>query len=143
MLENIPLINHLNSGNFFLIAGPCIVEDEITTTGIAVRVKEITEDYPWVGPAMESLGGQVTIPCSPADLQNRWISNGTLEEVRQTARTSNKLGPRQIEKGASGLIQDLTNLGILQPLPDGRLQMPDVYRVAFGLGRKGGVKPLR
>ena len=43
MLENIPLINHLNSGNFFLIAGPCIVEDEITTTGIAVRVKEITD----------------------------------------------------------------------------------------------------
>ncbi len=43
MLKNIPLINHLNSGNFFLIAGPCIVEDEITTTGIATRVKEITD----------------------------------------------------------------------------------------------------
>ena len=109
----------------------------------SIRVKEITEDYPWVGPAMESLRGQVTIPCSPTDLQLRWSSNGTLDEVRQAARTSKKLGPRQIEKGASGLIQDLTNLGILQPLPDGRLQMPDVYRVAFGLGRKGGVKPLR
>lgn len=23
--------------------------------------------------------------------------------------------------------------------PDGRLDLPDVYRVAFGLGRKGGV----
>jgi 2-dehydro-3-deoxyphosphooctonate aldolase (KDO 8-P synthase) len=43
MLKNIPFINHLNSGNFFLIAGPCIVEDEITTTGIATRVKEITD----------------------------------------------------------------------------------------------------
>jgi len=108
-----------------------------------IRVEEITEDYPWVSPAMESLRGQVTIPCSPFDLQMRWSSNDTLDEVRQAARTSNKLGPRRIEKGASGLIQDLTGLGILQPLPDGRLQMPDVYRVAFGLGRKGGVKPLR
>lgn len=43
MLENIPLINHLNSGNFFLIAGPCIVEDENTTTGIAESVKKITD----------------------------------------------------------------------------------------------------
>lgn len=108
-----------------------------------IRVQEITEDYPWVGPAMESLRGQVTIPCSPSDLQLRWSLSETLDDVSQAARTSNKLGPRRIERGASGLIQDLSDLGILQPLPDGRLQMPDVYRVAFGLGRKGGVKPLR
>ena len=50
---------------------------------------------------------------------------------------------RGVSAAPHGLIQDLTDLGILQPLPDGRLQMPDVYRVAFGLGRKGGVKPLR
>jgi hypothetical protein len=24
---------------------------------------------------------------------------------------------------------------------DGRVDMPDLYRVGFGLGRKGGVKP--
>ena len=108
-----------------------------------IRVQEITEDYPWVGPAMESLRGQVTIPCSPSDLHSRWTVTEALDEVRQAARTSNKLGPRRIERGFDGLIQDLTELGILQPLPDGRLQMPDVYRVAFGLGRKGGVKPLR
>ena len=108
-----------------------------------IRVEEITEDYPWVGPAMESLRGQVRIPCAPSDFQARWSSTETLDAVRQVARTSYKLGPRRIERGASGLIQDLTDLGILQPLPDGRLQMPDVYRVAFGLGRKGGIKPLR
>jgi hypothetical protein len=25
---------------------------------------------------------------------------------------------------------------------DGRINMPDLYRVGFGLGRKGGVTPL-
>ena len=24
-----------------------------------------------------------------------------------------------------------------------RIQMPDVYRIAYGLGRRGGVKPLK
>ena len=24
---------------------------------------------------------------------------------------------------------------------DGRINMPDLYRVGFGLGRKGGIKP--
>jgi hypothetical protein len=28
-------------------------------------------------------------------------------------------------------------------MQDRRVQMPDVYRLAFGLGRRGGVKPLK
>lgn len=43
MLKNIPLIKHLDSGNFFLLAGPCVVESEEMTLGIAKRIKEITE----------------------------------------------------------------------------------------------------
>ena len=31
---------------------------------------------------------------------------------------------------------------MLLRLPGDRLQMPDVYRIAFGLGRKGGVLPI-
>jgi 2-dehydro-3-deoxyphosphooctonate aldolase (KDO 8-P synthase) len=42
MLENIPNIEHTGSQNFFLIAGPCVVEDEQMTFDIAKRVKEIT-----------------------------------------------------------------------------------------------------
>ena len=53
------------------------------------------------------------------------------------------LGPRSIDRGGDGLIEDLIELGMLLRLPDDRLQMPDVYRIAFGLGRKGGVRPIR
>jgi hypothetical protein len=108
-----------------------------------VRVRELTEDYPWVEPAMEALRNKVIIPCSPLDLHSTWKSHDTLKEVARAATASAKLGPRRLEKGAEGLIQDLEELGIFQRLPDGRLQMPDVYRVAFGLGRKGGIRPLR
>ena len=43
MLNNIPHINHLKSNNFFLIAGPCVVESEEMVFEIAKKVKEITD----------------------------------------------------------------------------------------------------
>lgn len=42
MLNHIPYIKHTDSGNFFLLAGPCVVESESMTMGIAEQVKEIT-----------------------------------------------------------------------------------------------------
>jgi 2-dehydro-3-deoxyphosphooctonate aldolase (KDO 8-P synthase) len=42
MLENIPYIENTGSNNFFLIAGPCIVEGEEMTFEIAKRLKDIT-----------------------------------------------------------------------------------------------------
>jgi 2-dehydro-3-deoxyphosphooctonate aldolase (KDO 8-P synthase) len=44
-LKSINGINHLDSGNFFLLAGPCVVENEEITFGIAEKVKEITDKY--------------------------------------------------------------------------------------------------
>ena len=42
MIEKIPHINHTDSGNFFLLAGPCVVESEKMTFDIATKIKEIT-----------------------------------------------------------------------------------------------------
>ena len=41
--KNIPLIKHTDSGNFFLIAGPCIIEGEEITLSIAEKILQITE----------------------------------------------------------------------------------------------------
>jgi 2-dehydro-3-deoxyphosphooctonate aldolase (KDO 8-P synthase) len=43
MLENIPNTKNLQSGNFFLLAGPCVVEGEEITLSIAKHIKEITD----------------------------------------------------------------------------------------------------
>ncbi|WP_224489955.1 3-deoxy-8-phosphooctulonate synthase [Robertkochia flava] len=49
-LENIPQIKHLNSNNFFLLAGPCAIEGEEMALRIAERVVEITNklEIPYV-----------------------------------------------------------------------------------------------
>jgi len=43
MLNTLPDIKYLDNNNFFLIAGPCIVEDEETTFKIAETINEITD----------------------------------------------------------------------------------------------------
>jgi len=42
-LKNIPNIKHINSGNFFLIAGPCAVESEENVFEIACTIKAIAD----------------------------------------------------------------------------------------------------
>ncbi len=43
MLENIPHLKNLSSGNFFLLAGPCVVEGDELTLLIAKKLVEITD----------------------------------------------------------------------------------------------------
>jgi 2-dehydro-3-deoxyphosphooctonate aldolase (KDO 8-P synthase) len=43
MIPNVPKLNHTKSGSFFLIAGPCVVEDEKMPLEIAEKIFRITE----------------------------------------------------------------------------------------------------
>ena len=44
MIESLPKISHTSSGNFFLIAGPCVVEDEKMPLLVAEKVKRICDE---------------------------------------------------------------------------------------------------
>lgn len=43
MITSIPFIKHTSSENFFLLAGPCVVENEALVFEVAKRVMEITD----------------------------------------------------------------------------------------------------
>ena len=106
-----------------------------------IRVDEIVrEDYPWVNDAIQPLRN-LTVPCPASDFLERWETERTVEMLG--AKEVDKLPPQHLAEGPAGLLKDLESLNLIQRLSDGRIQMPDVYRVAFGLGRKGGVKPVR
>jgi hypothetical protein len=110
-----------------------------------IRVKEITqEDYPWVEPLMEPLKSKITVPCPVEDVLKLWKQAGTLKTIEGITRQRDvKLLPPHFQEGPTGVLRDLKDLGVLDYIWDGRIQMPDVYRIAFGLGRRGGVKPLK
>ena len=45
ILQKIENLKYLDSGNFFLMAGPCVIEDEKTPFEIAEKIIEITDKY--------------------------------------------------------------------------------------------------
>ena len=108
-----------------------------------IRVLELQEDHPWVHRVMSALAGML-VPLEFDEIAERWQSRGVLDELnREVAQGDVKLPPLRLDAGAEGVRLDLESLGVLQRLLDGRVNIRDVYRVGYGLGRKGGVKPSR
>ena len=108
-----------------------------------IRVLELQEDHPWVHQVMSALAGMV-VPLEFGEIAQRWRDRGVLEDLgRQVERGEVKLPPRRLDAGAEGVRGDLESLSVFLRLLDGRVNIPDVYRVGYGLGRRGGVKPSR
>lgn len=102
------------------------------------RVREIAEDYPWVQTFLAKLDG-LNVPCDMSQILVRWEQ--AFPDGPSSASSDNKLPAQHVERGWGGIRDDLIRLGVLELKKDGRIDMPDLYRVGFGLGRRGGVKP--
>ncbi len=104
-----------------------------------IRVQEMAEDYPWVPIVLSQLKG-LNVPCEFDAIELRWqtsFPNGP------QSIPSDRLPAQHVARGWDGLREDLQRLGLIETKKDGRIDMPDLYRVGFGLGRKGGVKPRK
>jgi hypothetical protein len=104
-----------------------------------IRVDEMAEDYPWVTTVMNPLKG-ITVPCEFTLVKSKWdeaFPDGP------SSITSTRLPPQSAAHGWDGVRGDLSRLGIFENMKDDRVNLPDLYRVGFGLGRRGGVKPVR
>lgn len=103
-----------------------------------IRVSEMAEDYPWVTQVMGPLKG-LSVPCAADVLEKAWIDAfpGGVK-----AASVSSLPPQHAERGWGGVRSDLERLGVLETMRDGRVNLPDLYRVGFGMGRRGGVKPI-
>ena len=108
-----------------------------------IRVGEIREDCPWVDRVLAPLSG-MSVPLEFDEIADLWRYRRILEGLAEEEKEGGmKLPPKNLHRGADGVRIDLESLGIFQRLFDGRVNMPDVFRVGYGLGRKGGVKPVR
>ncbi|MBM4345181.1 MAG: hypothetical protein FJ100_17565 [Deltaproteobacteria bacterium] len=123
-------------------AAPLAVDYRALQEGVkmasAIRVDELTEDHPWAKVLGDALAG-LSLPADEAEVLRRW---GDSKLQGKLKKASNALPPH-FDGGPSGLLEDMARLKVLDPLANGRVQMPDVYRLAFGLGRRGGVKVQR
>jgi len=102
-----------------------------------IRVQEMAEDYPWVPDVLSALSG-MNVPIDFEAVKIKWEEkfSGGAQSISPT-----HLPAQHVDRGWDGVREDLQRLGLLETKKDGRIDMPDLYRVGFGLGRKGGVKP--
>jgi hypothetical protein len=113
-------------------------------TASVTRVAEVTEDLPWIETTMRPLAG-LQVPIDHETIVERWEETS----VTATLQASNDIGDEQrVRTGPRNpgdydeLISELIEVGIITRRSTGRLDLPDVYRIAFGLGRRGGVPRL-
>ncbi|MCF2436010.1 hypothetical protein LV779_22890 [Streptomyces thinghirensis] len=114
--------------------------------GFETRVTEVSEDMPWVVSAIRPLAGH-QVPIEQAKVEALWREIHLADELHKLAERYEpqnddeikvRTGPRYPEDPQL-LIEELIALGVMRRHRDGRIDLPDVYRIAFGVGRKGGV----
>lgn len=85
----------------------------------------------------------MVVPCRFEEIEERWRANRVVDRLaEEVGEDEVKLPPRRIDQGADGVREALESLGIFFRMRDGRVHVPDVFRVGYGLGREGGVKPI-
>lgn len=118
-----------------------------------IRREEIAEHW-WVPEVLGDLAGRLEVPFDFADAESLWTEAGTLDRLRRRQQDEIAAGrasregdqpwllPPRLSAGATGIREDLIRLGVIRLMKTGRIDVPDVYRLGFGLAKRGGV-PLK
>jgi hypothetical protein len=109
-----------------------------------VRLNQLVEDHPWARAALQVLADQ-QVPCDEDDFLRKWQARGTAQAMVKASSSRDRAPVEIIEaqgKPEVALLEAFIRLGVVERRDDSRINMPDVYRVAARLLRKGGV-PVR
>jgi hypothetical protein len=109
-----------------------------------IRVTQLKEDYDWITLVLQALEG-LEVPCDPGVFKKRWIERKTLQAVGDQSVASQKLLPLELERSRGdpegSLLLALRNIGVVEFRTENRINVPDIFRVAAGIKRRGGVRP--
>jgi hypothetical protein len=107
----------------------------------AIRVDQLSEDYPWIRRVLDDLAG-LEVPCAPRSFIARWAERGTVDSVNSLH--TDQPGPVELlEPGTNKeelLLEALVNIGVVEYRAEDKINMPDIFRVAAKIKRRGGVR---
>lgn len=112
------------------------------------RVDELKEDHPWIRTVLDDLEGLV-VPCAARDFTSRWRNRRTVCRIRESQPADVPIDPITLANRTSvtdeqALLDALMTLRVAElRKATNKINVPDVYRVAAKIGRRGGVPPLR
>ena len=114
----------------------------------ANRVIELAEDHPWLGDVMKSLDGLI-VPAERSEVFAKFRSGGLEATLKALSEQGGGDLPRKPVELANEtlytrdfnerLLLALKRLYVVEERPDRRINVPDLFRVAARIKRKGGV----
>lgn len=107
------------------------------------RVDHLHQEFKWIKGVLAPLAG-LLLPQDDSEVFKAWKTAKTLPILIQDAKDHKYLPPFAIETKVSEreLFLALERIGVMFVRKDGRLDMPDLFRVAAKLLKKGGTSPL-
>ncbi len=104
------------------------------------RLAELNEDYPWIKTALEPLRNHL-VPITKEELFTIWRSDDVVKKIIYNATSSNFLAPlgMSVEQGVTSLLQTMASIAVMEERTNGKINVPDIFRVDAGILRKGGV----
>jgi hypothetical protein len=117
-----------------------------------VRVDQLKEEYKWIEFALLPLEG-LRVPCDEMSIIERWLETKTVDAMERDAKDKGYLGPSEMpifgrteNRGRSvlrerGLLATLLKIGVLEARLDGRINMPDIFRIGAAIIGRGRIAP--
>jgi len=107
------------------------------------RVDQLHQDFPWIKGVLAPLAG-LLLPQEERAVFAAWSSAGTISALMDDASAKGYLPPFPPQGKPSGkdLYLALERIGVMERRKDDRIDMPDVFRVAAKLLKKGATAPL-
>jgi len=104
------------------------------------RLSELYEDYPWIKPALESLSRQF-VPIERSQLFELWKSKRVLQDIATASQHDPTSAPVGFNDGneLDRLLNAMKNVAVMEERSNGKINVPDIFRVDAQILRKGGV----
>ncbi len=131
--------------------GPVPEDRVITPDGIRhglreaskTRVDQLHQEFPWIKGVLAPLAG-LLLPQSEDGVFEVWRRASTVSRLKQDAETQNYMPPfpNEGQSEERDLRVAMERVGVMFRRKDDRVDMPDLFRVAAKLLKKGAIAPL-
>lgn len=105
------------------------------------RVEQLALEYKWVKRALAPLAG-LKVPCQRYEVHDLWYASDTVRTIVESANAEGFLPPYKLSlttEGELALEAAMERIGVIAYRPDGRLDIPDLFRIAARMFKLGGV----
>ena len=112
-----------------------------------VRVDQLGIEYQWVKRALAPLAG-LTVPCTLNAISERWTETNTIKLIMEAAANPDTgflppFPPRSEGDRDELLATAMERIGLFSYRADNRIDIPDLFRVAALMLKRGGTTPTQ